>query len=210
MLHSSLREDLTAGFAPVIGVPVPWLERHMEDFKQFGNTILLEESLVDRAKAEPELAIKFGPVSEVDIDLESRRYAAWIWAAVYAGAEYKYPEIGVHFGRRAQIFPHWDIELYTEFIVALNDWGLEARLGMRWSPWRNVWLGGEWSDFEDRWWVRASLDSKPRSPYAWIRYSESGETNGSIGYRINDFISVEVHYDSRSDAPWNVRALVNL
>jgi hypothetical protein len=63
---------------------------------------------------------------------------------------------------------------------------------------------------DDIWWVRASLDSKPRSPYAWIRYSEGGDANGALGYRINDFISVEVHYDSRSNDPWNVRALVNM
>jgi hypothetical protein len=210
MLHSSLRDDILAGFAPVIGVPVPWLERHSEDLARLGREILGDVPLVAQAKAEPEITVKTGPVSEVHIDLESGRYAVWVWMAVYAGAEDKYPEIGLHFGRRAQIFPHWDMELYTELIVALDDWNLESRLGMRWSPWRNVWLGGEWSDMDDAWWARASLDSKPRSPYAWIRYSGDGDMNGALGYRITDFISIEMHYDSRSTDPWNVRALVNM
>jgi hypothetical protein len=210
VLHSSLRDTLLAGFAPAIGLPVPWLERHREDFAELGKKILNDTRLVDQAKAEPEMTIKTGPVTDVQIDLESRRYAVWVWMAVYAGAEDKFPEAGLHFGRRAQIFPHWNMELYTEIIMALDDWNLETRLGTRWSPWRNVWLGGEWSDADSVWWVRASLDSRQRSPYGWIRYSEDGDANGAVGYRINDFISLELHYDSRNEDTWNVRALVNL
>jgi hypothetical protein len=210
MLHSGLRDTLLAGFAPTIGLPVLWLERHRDDFSELGKKILKETPLVDKAKAEPEMTIKTGPVTDVQIDLESRRYSAWVWMAVYAGAEDKYPEAGLHFGRRAQIFPHWDMELYTELIMALDDWNVETRLGMRWSPWRNVWLGGEWSDTGSAWWARASLDSRQRRPYGWIRYNEDGDANGAVGYRINDFISVELHYDSRNEDPWNVRALVNL
>ncbi|MDR3254182.1 MAG: hypothetical protein LBT31_01270 [Synergistaceae bacterium] len=210
VLHSNLKDDLLSGFAPVIGIPVPWLERHRDDFALLGKNILAEEKFVENAKAQPEISVRPGPISEVDIDLESRRYAAWVWMAVYAGAADRYPEIGLHFGRRAQILPRWDMELYTELIVTLDDWDLETRLGMRWSPWRSVWLGAEWSDLDNAWWMRASIDPKTRSPYAWIRCSDGGETDGALGYRINDFISIEVHYDSRSSDPWNVRALVNL
>jgi hypothetical protein len=210
MLHSGLREDLLAGFAPVIGVPVPWLENHRDDFVQLGTEILEGVDLVERAKARPEMTVKTGPVSEVNVELESKRYAVWVWIAVYAGGGEKFPEAGLHFGRRAEIFPDWDMELYAELIMAMNDWDLEARLGMRWSPWRNVWLGGEWSDLDDVWWVRASLDSRSHRPYAWIRFSEDGDANGAVGYRITDFISIEAHYDSRSGDPWNLRALVNM
>ncbi|MDR1019263.1 MAG: hypothetical protein LBL73_00765 [Synergistaceae bacterium] len=210
MLHSSLRDELVAGFAPVIGIPVAWLELHREDFEEMGRAVLGQKALVDQAKASAEMTIRTGPVTDIQIDLESRRYAAWVWMAVYAGADGKYPEVGLHFGRRAQIFPRWDMELYTELITPLDDFSLEARLGMRWSPWRNVWLGGEWSGDGDTWWVRASFDSRQRSPYGWVRYSDGGDANAAVGYRINDFISVEVHYDSRDSAPWNVRALVNL
>ncbi len=210
MLHSNLKDDLLKGFAPVIGIPVPWLERHREDFLEMSRGLLKEESLVEMVKAEPEIALKTGTVSELDIDLESRRYAAWVWMGVYAGADDRYPEIGLHLGRRALIVSGWELELYTELILEINDWDLESRLGARWSPWRNVWLGGEWSSYEDTWWLRASIEPRIRRPYAWIRQSVDGETNGALGYRINDFLSIEAHYDSRSDDPWNVRALVNL
>lgn len=210
MLHSSLRDDLMKGFAPVIGIPVAWLDRHKDDFVALSKGILEDESLVEQARAEPTIEAKTGAVSEVDIDLESRRYAVWVWMAVYAGAEGKYPEVGLHFGRRAQLFPHWDMELYAELITSLEDFDLQTRLGMRWSPWRNIWLGAEWVHPDDLWWVRASLEAKPKKPYAWIRLSEEGDTNGAVGLRINDFFSIEVHYDSRDGDPWNIRALVNL
>jgi hypothetical protein len=210
VLHSNLRDDLLAGFAPVIGIPVPWLERHRDDFTALGKNILAEEKFVEQAKAQPDVSVTTGSISEVEIDLESRRYAAWVWMAVYAGAADRYPEIGLHFGRRAEIIPHWDMELYSELIVTLDDWDLETRLGMRWSPWRSFWLGGEWSDHDNTWWARASFDPKQRRPYAWMRYSDAGDADGAVGYRFNDFISIEVHYDSRSEDPWNVRALVNL
>ncbi len=210
MLHSSLRDDLMKGFAPVIGIPVAWLDLHKDDFVALSKGILEGESLVEQARAESAIEAKTGAVSEVDIDLESRRYAVWVWMAVYAGAEGKYPEAGLHFGRRAQIFPHWDMELYAELITSLEDFDLEKRLGMRWSPWRNIWLGAEWVHPDDLWWVRASLEAKPKKPYAWIRLSEEGDANGALGLRINDFFSIEVHYDSRDGDPWNIRALVNL
>lgn len=210
MLHSSLKEDLMKGFAPVIGVPVAWLERHEDDFAAMSKGVLEKERLVDQGKIEPAVAVKADSVSEVDVDLESRRYAVWVWMAVYAGASGKYPEAGLHFGRRAEILHGWTTELYVELIASLDNFGLESRLGMRWSPWRNFWLGGEWSNSEDRWWLRASFAPRTKSPYGWLRLSEEGDTNAALGLRINDFFSIELHYDSRDDDVWNIRALVNL
>lgn len=210
MLHSNLKEDLLKGFAPVIGVPVPWLELHKEDLIVMSRGILAEEYIVDKGKIDTHITVKTGTLSELDVELESRRYAAWVWVAVYAGAKNKYPEAGLHFGRRAQIFPHWDMELYGELILGLDDWGVETRLGTRWTPWRYIWLGAEWSHPDDIWWLRASYDGRKGSPYAWLRYSLKGDTNGALGYRINEYLSIEVHYNSMDEDPWNVRALVNL
>jgi hypothetical protein len=210
MLHSNLRDDLLKGFAPVIGIPVPWLEAHRDDLVALGREILSDEYIVESARAVPEVTARTGVVSELDIDLESNRYAAWVWFAVYSGVEDRYPEAGLHFGRRTLPFNGWEVELYGEFIVSLNDWDLESRFGTRWAPWRNIWFGGEWSDADSSWWLRASVESRPRKPYAWLRYSLEGETNGGLGYRFNDFMSIELNYDSRFGDSWYVRGLVNL
>jgi hypothetical protein len=210
MLHSNLKDDLVKGFAPVIGIPVSWLDRHKDDLVALSKEILADEYLVEKARADPFVSAATGAVSTLDIELESRRYAAWVWMSVYAGASERYPELGLHFGRRVQIVPHWDMELYTELILQLNDWDLETRFGMRWSPLRNIWLGAEWSNLDDLWWGRAGMDAWAGRPYAWLRYSEQDDINAALGVRVNNFLSIELHYDSRYSDPWNVRALVNL
>jgi hypothetical protein len=212
ILYSNLREDLVKGYAPVIGVPVSWLERHGEEMAVLGRDILREEYLVEVSKTDPVVAADAGVVSNVDVELESRRYSANVWMAVYAGAEDRYPEVGIHLGRRVQPVHNWDLELYGELILKLDDWELEKRIGLRWSLLRNLWLGGEWSDSEtgELVWARITLESWARKPYAWLRYSEEDDINAALGYRINDHTSIELHYDSRYDDQWNVRALLNL
>ena len=210
VLHSNLRDDLMKGFAPVIGVPVPWLERHKDDLAALGRSVLNDEELVQFAKANPVVAAEPGVVSDIDVELESRRYSAGFWMSVYAGAEEHYPEAGIHLGRRIQLLPHWDMEMYWDAILRLDDWELENRLGLRWPVWRNIWVGGEWSDMDDIWWGRLDFDSWARRPYAWLRYSEEHDVGAALGYHINDYISIELNYDSRYEDEVNVRALLNL
>jgi hypothetical protein len=210
VLHSNLRDNLMKGFAPVIGIPVPWLERHKDDLAAFGSSILKDEELVQISKAEPVVAAEPGVVSAMDVELESRRYSAGFWMSVYAGADERYPEAGIHLGRRIQLLPHWDMEMYLEAILRLDDWELENRLGLRWPIWRNIWVGGEWSNMDSMWWGRLDFESWARRPYAWLRYSEEDDVVAAFGYHINDHISIELNYDSRYEDEFNVRALLNL
>jgi hypothetical protein len=210
VLHSSLRDNLMKGFAPAIGVPVPWLELHKDDLAVLGRSVLKDEELVQIAKADPVVAVEAGVVSGVNVELESRRYSASLWMSVYAGAEERYPEAGIHLGRRIQLLPRWDMEMYWEAILRLDDWELENRFGLRWPVWRNIWAGGEWSTVDDIWWGRLDFESWARRPYAWVRYSEDHDMGVALGYHINDYISVELNYDSRYEDEVNVRALLNL
>ena len=210
IIHSNLKDDLIKGFAPVIGVPVHWLDRHKSDFEVLGREILSEEYLVEVSKTSPAVSANTGVVSNVDVELESRRYSGKLWMAVYAGAEERYPEVGVHLGRRIQLLPRWDMEMYGEFMLQLDDWEVETKLGVRWPLWRNIWLGTEWSGMNDMWWGRLDIESWARRPYAWLRFSEDEDVNAALGYHINDFLSIELHYDSRYEDEWNVRTLLNL
>ena len=209
MLYSKLKDDLLKGYAPVIGTPTLWLERHRDDFSALVMDILSDESLVKEGKVNVHVDLSVDSVSKMDIELESRRYTAWVWMSVYSGSKARHPEGGFHFGRRIQLLSGWDMELYTEQIIALSGWDLESRFGIRWTPWKNIWLGGEWSSEDKLFWARLSLDSRPGKPYAWIRYSAENDINGAAGYRINDYIAIEAHYDSRDDEQWNIRTLVN-
>ena len=81
---------------------------------------------------------------------------------------------------------------------------------MRWSPWDRIWLGAErsWPD-EATWW-RAWFDGPARSVYGWARVSDEGDLNLGVGYRINENLSIEFHYDDRDSDSSSIRLVGNL
>jgi hypothetical protein len=210
LLHSDLKEDLLRGLSPLIGLPVAWAARHERQVAEWTTAFLGEQSRVENLKIGVTVQMKPQPVTDLAVRLESRRYTIWAWVAGYAGTSDRYPEAGVHLGRKAQLFPRWDVELYGEALFYLNDWDLETRLGFRWSPWDRIWLGVErsWPD-EATWW-RVWFDGPVRAPYAWIRGSEEGNVNLGIGYRLNENLSIELHYDDRDENSSSVRLVGNL
>jgi hypothetical protein len=210
LLHSDVKEDLLTGLSPIIGLPVAWIASHEGRVAEWAAFLLGDESFVENLKVDVKVTVKPQPVTDLAVRLESRRYTIWAWVAGYAGTSDRYPEAGLHLGRKAQLLPHWDVELYGEAIFFLNDWDLETRLGLRWSPWDRIWVGAErsWPD-EATWW-RVWFDGPVRSPYAWIRGSEEGNVNFGIGYRLNEYLSIELHYDDRDDNSSSVRLVGNL
>ncbi len=54
------------------------------------------------------------------------------------------------------------------------------------------------------------MTGKVKQPYFWVRFSENSEKNMGVGYRLNEFLSIELHYDERDDDQWSIRAVGNL
>ena len=210
LIHSEVKEDLLTGLSPLIGLPVSWVARHEKQVAGWASVLLSDESFVESLKVELKVSVKPQPVTDLSVQLESLRYTIWAWVAGYAGTSDRFPEAGLHLGRKAQVFPGWDIELYGEALLYLNDWELESRLGFRWSQWDRVWRGVErsWPD-EASWW-RVWLDGPVHSPYAWFRGSEDGELNFGVGYRLNENLSIELYYDGRDENSSSVRLVGNL
>lgn len=210
MLYSGIRENLLRDYAPIIGLPVIWLEQHRDDLSAWSKTVLSKQNIVQQARIEPKIEINPAPLSTVDVDLESRRFTIGFWLAAYIGNSDRYPEVGFHFGRRAQLFPHTEMELYGEIVAAVNDWSLESRLGGRWSPRGDIWVGVEWVNPSDSWWARFSIEPRPKKPYFWVRFNTENDLNSAIGWRFSEHFSVEMHYDSRDSDYWSLRAIANL
>lgn len=210
LLHSDLKESLLTGLSPLVGLPVAWVALHERQVGEWAAGLLENKTLVENLKVQTTVRVKPQPVTDLSVRLESRRYTIWVWAAGYAGTDDRFPEAGLHLGRKAQIFPGWDVELYGEALLFLNDWDFETRLGLRWSPWDRIWVGTEhsWPD-ESTWW-RVWFDGPVGSPYAWARGSEAGDMNFGIGYRLNENLSIEYHYDDRDKDASSVRLVGNL
>ena len=210
VLHSQLQDDMILHTAPFVGLPVAWASRHAPDVNAWTQNYLADRTLVERVSAMPKAVFSAGQVSQLNVKVESSRYYVSAWAAVYAGTSERSAEVGLHLGRIVQLMPHWDMEAYGEGIMELRDWNTEGRLGLRWSPWGDVWLGGEWSSRDNLWWGRLNIEPRLHKPYAWLRISEYGDVNAAIGWKVTNYISLELHYDDRDEDNWSLRMLGNL
>ncbi|WP_352426009.1 hypothetical protein [Aminomonas paucivorans] len=210
LLHSELKEDLIRGLSPFVGVPVPYFRKHREEAESWAGGLFEDSNLARRARITTEAHAVPAQIATVDVRLESRRYTVWAWAAAYSGTEDRSTEVGLHVGRRVQLFPRWDMEGYGEWVVEGVRGDLESRWGLRWSPWGDVWLGGERVYPGGAWWGRFQVDPRLHKPYVWARFSEDGETQGALGWRLTEYLSLELHYDSRDGDPWSLRTIGNL
>ena len=210
LLHEDLREDLLQRSFPFIGLPVVWAKKHENEINVWTETFLQTRGIVERTSAEPKASFSAGQVSQMKVNVESRHYTISAWAALYAGTRDKTGEIGIHLGRKLKTFSRWNTELYGEGIIELRDWDPEFRFGLRWSPLGDVWIGGEWSTTDSQWWGRINIEPRMHKPYAWFRWREDGEYNAAIGYKATEYISFELHYDSRDQDSIGLRMLGNL
>lgn len=210
LIRTDIQEDIFVLTQKVAGVPVPWLEKHREDFERWVASDLSGRQLAEKACATVRVDLSPARITKARVNLESRRYVIWGWIAAYAGTEDRYPEMGLHLGRRVQPWSGWDAEIYGEGILRLEDFTLENRWGLRWSPMESVWIGAERVFPDDKWWGRLSFEAGPRNTYTWWRFSEDEDSNFGLGYRLNEFISLELHYDDRDDDEWSIKALGNL
>lgn len=210
LLHQELRDDLMLRSAPYIGLPVAWAKRHEKEINLWTENFLGTRGVVERTSAETNAVFSAGQISQMKVNVESRHYTIAAWAALYAGTRDKTGEVGVHLGRKIKNLTQWDMEIYGEGILELQTWDPEGRFGLRWSPWGDVWMGGEWSTKDDMWWGRIDIEPRMQKPYAWFRLREDGEYNAAIGYRATEYISFELHYDSRDEDSIGLRMLGNL
>ncbi len=210
LLRTDLKEDVLERLEPLMGLPVAWLDHHRLRVEAWAGERLRERSVVARTKANVDVAFRAERISAVDVSVESHRYVLWAWAAAYAGTKDRYPEVGIHLGRRAKLFRWWEGELYYEGVLEMEDFDLESRWGFRWSPWGDVWLGVETVHPGALLWGRLSLGGRVGRPYLWWRFSEESDHNLGLGYRLNEYISLELHYDDDDEDSLSFRAIGNL
>jgi hypothetical protein len=204
-----MREKLLEGLSPIIGVPVDWAAKHEDKIERLISEKLKGTRLASTAKIEFDTQFVPSRIARTDVRAESKRYSLYVWGAAYGGTEEKSTELGLHLGRKAQPFPSWDIELYGEAILFLDDGDSEERLGLRWSPYRDIWLGAERELEEDKTWYRLWVEGGIKAFYVWWRHSDESENNAALGYRFTEHLSLELYLDERDDDEVSVRAVGN-
>lgn len=210
MLMDRLKESLLKDLSPVMGLPVSWIESHGEALDLWAKAMIEKRNTVSNSRSDVSLSVVPSQITRVDALVESRRYVLRAWLAAQAGANGRSPELGLHLGRFVKLVPRWESELYGEFLVDLENWSLESRMGLRWGLVDPVWIGVEYVDPDDELWYRLWVRGHRKGPYFWCRYSENDESQMALGYRINQVVSVEINYDDRYDDRWSLRAVGDL
>jgi len=210
VFRSELRKSLLSDLSSFTGLPVVWLQSHKTEFEKLTAARLSKRNTVQNARARVDIDAEPGQISQIQATVESGRYSLSSWLAVYIGADERYPEFGLHLGRITQPFSGWDLELYGEFITKVDDLDLESRLGMRWSPLDNIWLGLEYVDPDDLVWYRILYSGSLKRPYFWWRHSSEREDHFALGWHLTQYLGIELVYDERYEDKWSIRLLNNL
>ncbi len=210
MLRADLNENILRALAPVVGLPIKWAEFNREKVEALAARSLERTKIVENTRSAVEVTFNPDQLSAVEAEVESPKYSLRAWVAAYAGSDARYPEIGLHMGRKFMPFSGWDMELYGEWILSANDFSLESRWGVRWSPWKGIMAGAEQAFPGNETWYRLWLEGGERAPYLWWRISERGWHHLGAGYRINRRVSLEIHYDGREEDKISLKAISDL
>jgi hypothetical protein len=211
MFQSDLTAKLVSGLSPIIGLPVEWAAFHGEDAALLARSLLEDRNAVANTRSRVNVAFAPGQVSKVDATVNSERFVLQVWLAAYAGVEERYPELGILAGWNTKLWTGIDLELYDEAVVDIGGFGLANRLGLRFPLGRRLRLGVEVEWPEQEIWYRAGWDPGGiRRPYAWWRYNGERGHNAALGYRIDEHISIEIHYDGRYDEKVGIRGILLL
>lgn len=210
IFRSDMRGDMLLALSPLIGLPVAWAEQNRKRIEAYAAATLESGSTAEQAKTEVDVVFTPAQLASAKAAVESDRYVVRAWIAAYVGTDDRYPELGVHFGRKFLLTSKFPMELYGEWILSANDFSLESRWGVRWSPWKNVFLGAEQAFPGNQTWFRLWIAGGIREPYFWWRVSGEGDHNLGVGYRLTGHLSLELHYDDRDDDTISLKAIADL
>jgi len=210
ILQADLEDETLEVLSHYIGLPVQWVSKHRKEISQQVARSLEEKWQARKLKGKVEVSLLPQAVSSMKVNVESQKYVFRAWLTTYIGSEGRYPEVGIHFGRRTVPISGFDLELYGEGIVRVDNGDLESRLGARWLLWKDVWVGAERVFPDDQYWGRVWFDKIMNGVYGWARFNEESEVEAAIGWKFREHISWELFYDSREEDEFCVRLVGNL
>ncbi len=210
ILQSEITDDALEVLAPFIGLPGDWFVLHERVIEGMVAEALESKWATRDMMGRVSVGITPERIAPVEIKVESERYNFQAWAAIHLGSDERYPEIGIHLGRRTAPFRGWDLELYGEWVASTNDLSVESRWGARWSPWPDIWVGVELAYPGEDLWYRVWLEEILPRVYLWGRVNSEGDAVAGIGWRFGGYLAWELYYDNRDEDRISVRLVGNL
>jgi len=211
MFQADLKARLIPEMSPIIGLPVDWVSMHRREVELLVMEFLEDRNAVSYTRSNVEISFVPGQVSRVDAAVNSERFTFQIWFAIYSGMKERHPEAGLLTGLNTRRWTGLDLEIYNEAIIDISQFELTNRLGLRFNVLNNLHAGVEMEWPAQEVWYRAWwTPARVRRPYAWWRYSPTFGHNFALGYRINEHLSIEFHYDERYENKIGLRGILLL
>ena len=210
LLADKMSDKTLEYLSPLTGFPVSWLKHHQKQLLSWLSSKQLENNWLYALRAKAENTINLKTVTKVTSQIDSTKYSLRGWVAVHAGSDARL-QAGIHLGHFFSLARSVPAEVYAEMVLGLKDWHVDGRLGLRFSPVRNVWLGVEGStEEESKMWYRLHAELPRSGFYGWLRYSKDHDLESAVGYHMNRYISLELYYESKHKDRFSLRALSNL
>ncbi len=210
VLQSEVVDNALEVLSPFIGLPGAWVSHHEDRIEEMVASALERRWASRDIKGKVTVGITPERIAPVDIKVESGRYTLQAWAAIHMGSDERYPEIGIHLGRRTAPLRGWDLELYGEWVARTNDLSVESRWGARWSAWPDIWVGFELAYPGENLWYRVWLEEILPRVYLWGRVNSEGDAVAGIGWRFGGYLAWELYYDNSDEDRISVRLVGNL
>ncbi|MDY3869037.1 MAG: hypothetical protein SOZ52_06675, partial [Pyramidobacter sp.] len=211
IIADNITKKTLSYLSPLIGMPLPWIRRHEKKVVAWLGDKQLSDGWLQELHASATNTFSIKPLARVQTNIESTTFSLRGWISAHAGGAGARLQAGIHFGRLFTLGSSVPSEVYAEGILGLENWDFSGRFGLRFTPARSVWLGAEVTSGEDSTlWYRLWIHGPGIGPYTWLRYSEDDDIEAALGYRMNRFISMELHYDSRQDDRISLRAVSDM
>lgn len=210
LLADKISDKTVEFMSPFTGLPLAWVDYHKNELNDWLSKKQLDNSWLEALRASAKNDINLKPIAKVTTQIESTTFSLRGWVSAHAGSSARL-EAGAHIGHFFTFPYDMPAEVYDELIIGFEDWDLDNRLGLRFSPYDPVWLGAEWSrKGDDHFWLRLWITPERSDLYAWLRYGDEDSVETAVGYHLNRYVSLELYYDSREEDEFSIRALSNL
>ncbi|MGI6076530.1 MAG: hypothetical protein ACOYD9_09290, partial [Pyramidobacter sp.] len=146
LLADKISDRTVELLSPLTGFPMSWVAHHRQEILSWLGEKQLENGWLKTLQSSAENTIDLKPLSRVKTRIESTTATLRGWVSAHAGGEARL-EAGVHLGRYFNI-GSVPSEAYVEALFKLEHWHADGRLGLRFSPVRQMWLGVEASTEE--------------------------------------------------------------
>lgn len=195
-----LKLDIASRAELLRGLPVSFAKKYQDEIVLTFSDIMSESRFARRMGMDFTVKLDIAPTSMAMVQIESKKYSAFLRAKIGIGKEQRNPDLEGHFGlftgrKGTEIFS--EANFFPGPLESQFDLGIGQKIG------KHLYLaaGREFVNDLNRIWVNYYLSEDIVLSYERnVVNIDSQKEEGSITFRAHDYFSIELVSDFRTDA----------